>query len=117
MSPDDRWRIQHMIEAAEAAMKFVHGRKRVELDTDDQLSMALTRAVEIVGEAAARVSGAGRVELPNIPWAQITGVRNRVVHAYFDVNLDILWDTVELALPPLVAQLRAALESEHGAKP
>lgn len=76
------------------------------------LCLALTRAVEIVGEAAAQVSEAGRDELPAIPWAQIVGMRNRLVHAYFDINRNILWDTVHRSLPMLIAQLKAATASE-----
>ncbi|MDZ7753026.1 MAG: HepT-like ribonuclease domain-containing protein [Gammaproteobacteria bacterium] len=113
MSPNDRYRLRHMAEAAEAALQFVQGRRREDLDHDRQLVMALTRAVEIVGEAATQVSAAGRTELPDIPWAQITGMRNRLVHAYFDVDLDILWDTVELALPPLLAKLQRALKDNQ----
>jgi len=108
MSPDDRWRIRHMIEAADQAVAFLQGRQRGDLDTDAMLCLAVTRAVEIVGEAAAQVSAAGRQELPDVPWAQIVGMRNRLVHAYFDVNRTILWDTVTLALPPLIDQLKAA---------
>jgi uncharacterized protein with HEPN domain len=110
MSPDDRWRVGHMIEAAEQALSFSHGRTRVDLDSDAILRMALTRAVEILGEAAVQVSAAGREELPGVPWAQIVGMRNRLVHAYFDINRNILWDTVQLALPPLLERLRAGVE-------
>jgi uncharacterized protein with HEPN domain len=106
MSPDDRWRVGHMIEAAEAALEFVAGRSRADLDTDAMLRMALTRAVEIVGEAASQVSDEGRSELTSVPWAQIVGMRNRLVHACFEINRDILWDTVQLALPPLLVQLK-----------
>lgn len=112
MSPDDRWRIEHMIDAAEQALKFVSGRNRTDLDTDAMLRMALTYAVEIVGEAASKVSESGRAELPSIPWPQIIGMRNRLVHAYFDINSRILWDTVQLALPTLLEQLRAALKEQ-----
>ena len=112
MLPDDRWRAQHMADAAEQALAFVQGRRRADLDTDAMLRLALTRAVEIVGEAAAKVSDAGRTECRDVPWAQIVGMRNRLVHAYFDVDANILWDTVLLALPPLLAQLRAALEKD-----
>lgn len=108
MSPDDRWRVDHMIEACEHALAFVAGRRREDLDGDTMLRMALTRAVEIVGEAASQVSEAGRAELANLPWPQIVGMRNRLVHAYFDINRDILWDTVQLAVPALLAQLKAA---------
>ena len=105
MSPDDRWRVLHMIEAAEQALGFVQERKRADLDGDPMLRLALTRAIEIVGEAATQVSDAGRAELSAIPWPQIIGMRNRLVHAYFDINLDILWDTVQIALPLLLEQL------------
>jgi uncharacterized protein with HEPN domain len=108
MSPDDRWRVGHMIEACEQALAFVAQRTRADLDSDVMLRMALTRAVEIVGEAATQVSEAGRAELAEVPWPQIVGMRNRLVHAYFDINRDILWDTVQLALPALLAQLKAA---------
>jgi uncharacterized protein with HEPN domain len=112
MSPDDRWRIGHMIEAAEDALAFVQGRQRADLDQDRMLCLALTRAVEIVGEAAAQVSTAGRAEMPGVPWQQVVGMRNRLVHAYFDINLDILWDTVELALPALLVQLRITSDED-----
>jgi uncharacterized protein with HEPN domain len=112
MSPDDRWRLSHMVEAAEQALAFVRGRRREDLDHDAQLAMALTRAVEIVGEAAAQVSEAGRQELPDVPWPAMIGMRNRLVHAYFAINANILWDTVELALPPLLEQLHRALKDE-----
>jgi uncharacterized protein with HEPN domain len=112
MSPDDGWRIRHMIEAGEQALAFVQGRNRSDLDGDAMLRLALTRAVEILGEAAAQVSEAGRAELPAVPWPRVIGMRNRLVHAYFDINLDILWDTVELALPTLLAQLRGLSETD-----
>lgn len=110
MSPDDRWRLRHMVDAAEQALAFVQGRQRADLDTDAMLRLALTRAVEIIGEAAARVSDAGRNYCPDVPWPQIVGMRNRLVHAYFDINADVLWNTVLLALPPLLAQLHEPLE-------
>jgi len=112
MSPDDRWRVGHMIDAASQALAFVEGRKREDLESDPMLRLALTRAVEIVGEAATQVSEAGRREFPGVPWPQIVGMRNRLVHAYFDINQNILWDTVQLALPGLLEQLKTVLESE-----
>jgi hypothetical protein len=70
MSPDDRSRLRHMMEAIETAQGFIAGRMRGDLDTDRMLLFALTRAVEIVGEAASKVSDAGRAEVPAIPWQQ-----------------------------------------------
>jgi uncharacterized protein with HEPN domain len=69
------------------------------------LVFALVRAIEVVGEAASKVSAATRAETAQIPWSKIVGMRSRVVHAYFDVDLDILWNTVTEALPSLVTQL------------
>ena len=109
MSPDDRIRLQHMVDAIAAASRFVEGRKRDDLDADQMLVFALVRAVEVIGEAASKLSVGGRAELPAIPWNSIIGMRNRLVHAYFDVDLNILWNTVSQALPSLRTQIEAAL--------
>jgi len=115
MSPPDRVRLQHMIDAAEVAVRFAGGRTRADLDTDQLLVFGLVRAVEVLGEAASRVSPDARLELPQVPWGLIVGMRNRLVHAYFDVDLTILWDTVTGAIPDLLTQLRAALAVMGGA--
>ncbi len=107
MSPDDRIRLRHMVEAARTAMRFCQGRERHELDSDTMLRLALLHAVQIIGEAAARVSDAGRAAAPGVEWPVIVAMRNRLVHAYFDVNTDILWKTVMLSLPALLQQLEA----------
>ena len=110
MSPDDLNRIRHMADAADTALQFCRGRSRADLDTDVMLRFALTRAVEVVGEAAARVSEAGRAASADVPWPAIVGMRNRLVHAYFDVDKDILWTTVADRLPTLLQQLNLILE-------
>lgn len=109
MSPDDVIRLRHMAEAAESALRFCQGRTRADVDTDDMLRFALTRAVEIVGEAANRVSIETRTQIPDIAWPAIVGMRNRLVHAYFDVDSDILWTTVGERLPLLLRELNLAL--------
>jgi uncharacterized protein with HEPN domain/transposase len=73
---------------------------------------ALVRAVEVVGEAASRVSPDGRAKLPQVPWSAVAGMRNRLVHAYFEVDRDILWATVKEALPRLIVQLREIAGTE-----
>ena len=70
---------------------------------------ALVRAVEIAGEAASRVTAETRAELPDLPWASIVAMRNRLVHAYFDINRDILWTTVTETAPPLAERLKNLL--------
>lgn len=109
MRDEDRNRLNHMLEAAEAALRFVAGRKRGDLDTDQMLLFALLRAVEVIGEAAANVSADGRAA--GIPWPAIVGMRNRIIHAYFDVNTDVVWKTVTEEIPALVPKLKAVLGS------
>jgi uncharacterized protein with HEPN domain len=77
MSPDDVIRLRHMAEAAESALRFCQGRARADLDTDDMPRFALTRAVEIIGEAANKVSIEARTQNPGIAWPAIVGMRNR----------------------------------------
>jgi len=98
-----------MLEAAREAIAFIEGQSRSDLAADRKLALALARCIEIVGEAAANVSLEGQARIPGIPWRSIVGMRNRVVHAYFDVDLDRLWDTVTDDLPPLVAELERIL--------
>jgi uncharacterized protein with HEPN domain len=106
-------RLRHMLAAAEQALDFCAGRSRGELDTDVMLCFALLHAITIVGEAASKVSEQTRHALPGIPWPAIVGMRHRLVHAYFEVDLDVLWQSVNDRLPELIEQLRAALASDR----
>lgn len=106
MSPDDRVRLKHMMDAAASAVRFTNGRTRDDLDVDELLTFGLTHAVMIIGEAAARIASSSRSELPEVPWSQIIGMRNRLVHAYFDVDRNILWETVTVAIPDLLTKLQ-----------
>ena len=95
-----------MRDASAEALSFVVGKTRDTFDDDRQLVLALIKSIEIIGEAAARVS----TEMKSaIPWADIVGMRNRLIHAYFDVDLDILWQTVMKELPPLQGRLETIL--------
>ena len=109
MSPDDAIRLRHMADAAESASRFCQGRTRADLDSDDMLRFALTRAVQIIGEAANKVSIDARAQIPGIAWPAIVGMRNRLVHAYFDVDSEILWTTVSERLPSLLRELNVIL--------
>ena len=112
MRSDDRIRLCHMRDAALEALSFVQNRTRADLDHDLQLVWALVKAIEIIGEAAYQVSAEARAEVKDIPWEKIIGMRHRLVHAYFEINLDILWKTVQEGLPPLVKALSGALGEE-----
>ena len=107
MQPDDRIRWRHMIEAAEDAIGFVDGRTRADLDRDRMLLYAVVRAIEIIGEAASKLTAETRAAHDTIPWPAIIGMRNRLVHAYFDIDTDIVWVAVTREIPGLLAQLQA----------
>jgi uncharacterized protein with HEPN domain len=117
MRREDAIRLRHMLDAAEQAREFMEGRARQELEHNRMLSFAVVRALEVLGEAASRVSAQAREAHPDLPWQAMAGMRNRLVHAYFDIDLDRVWDTVTDDLPGLAAQLRAILARESGAKP
>lgn len=112
MQSEDRIRLQHMLDAARQAQAFAKGENRGSLENDRKLVFALLKAVEVIGEAASQVSKDTRKELPLIPWADIIGMRHRLIHAYFDINLDILWNTIVKDLPPLVGVLEEVLEGQ-----
>jgi uncharacterized protein with HEPN domain len=112
MQPDDRARILHMLEAADAAANFISGRTREDLERDLMLRFALVPAVEVFGEAATKVSASMKAESSGIPWLEIGGMRNRLVHAYFDNNPNILWKAATEEIPALVPRLRELLHEQ-----
>jgi len=114
MQRADIVRLRHMLDAAREARSFVEGKARGDLGTNRMLTLSLVKCIEIVGEAAAQVSGPCQEACPDIPWPDIVGMRNRLIHAYFDVDLDRVWDTVADDLPPLIAELETIVAgSEH----
>jgi len=98
-----------MLDAARDALSFAKDRNRQDLDRDRKLVLAVVKSVEIIGEAAARVSAETQAELPRLPWRDIIDMRHRLVHAYYDINLDIVWSTLREDLPPLVETLETIL--------
>jgi len=99
--------LDHTLEAVEMA----RGRTRRHLENDRLLNLSLVRLLEVVGEAAGRVSPAMRQSCPQIPWQRIVGLRNRLIHAYDQVDFDVLWEIVTEDLPPLVTELQHLLRA------
>ena len=95
-----------MIEAAESAINFVTGRQRADLNSDQMLLFALVRAIEVVGEAASRVTEITRRSAADIPWSSVVSMRKRLIHAYFDVDSDVVWKTATEEPPALLSKLR-----------
>jgi uncharacterized protein with HEPN domain len=100
---------EHILFSAEKAISFADGRSKDELHTNDMLYFAILKAVEIIGEAASRISQETMNEYPDIPWRNIVAMRNRLVHGYFDVDYDILWAVVKERLPELVEEIKRIL--------
>lgn len=103
-------RLRHMLDHAQEAVAMAHGKTRADLDSNRQLNLSLVRLLEIVGEAAGRVPPAERAHHPDIPWTEIVGLRNRLIHGYDSVDFDILWQIVNDDLPPLIVALEKALQ-------
>jgi len=106
---EDVVRLGHMRDYAREAVQMASGCTIADLPKNRMLNLALVRLVEIVGEAANQVSDARRSLHPEIPWAEIRGMRNRIVHGYDNINFRILWDVVQLDLPPLIDTLERIL--------
>ncbi len=105
MQREDQVRMAHMLDAARSVARFIAGRRREDLDADEMLRFALVHAIQIIGEAAEKVSPPSRLLVPDVPWREAIGMRHRLVHAYFDVNLDVLWKTATESVPAVMKQL------------
>ena len=105
MFKDDNVRVRHILDAAREAVAFLNGRSRSDLDTDRKLNLSLVRLLEIIGEAARGISQQFREAHPDLTWKKMVGMRDRLIHGYFDVNLDVVWGTIKDDLPPLIEKL------------
>lgn len=107
-------RIQHMLDYAREAEDMAQGRVRADLDADRMFNLALVRLVEVVGEAASRVESDFRALHPQVQWRDIVATRNRLIHQYYQVDLDTIWWIVQDAVPPLIAQLESIIATAQG---
>jgi len=106
---DDQARLHHMLDASRKVIQYVRDESHESLENDEKLALALVRLIEIIGEAASKISTEKRIEHSQIPWKEVIGMRNRIVHAYFDIDYDIVWDTATINIPTLVETLEAIL--------
>lgn len=98
-----------MLDCAESISQFSRGKTRQDLDSDRFFASAIMREFEVLGEAAAAISTETRSQFPQISWKSIIGMRNQLIHAYFDVDHDIVWSTIQTALPDLIPQIQQAI--------
>jgi uncharacterized protein with HEPN domain len=109
---NDATRLRHMLDASLEAIALAGERDERQLEKDRTVSLAMVRLLEILGEAASKVSMDTRAGLPAVPWREMVDMRNRVIHAYMDVDLGIVAATIRDDLPPLIISLRQALDIE-----
>ena len=102
-----------MLDHAREARAMIRGRTRADLDSDRMLNLALVRLLEILGEAASRVQPEDRANYPQIPWREVVGLRNRLIHGYDRVDFDILWEIVTEDLDPVIAELEKNVRREE----
>lgn len=110
MNSDDLIRLMHMLDAAREATGFFKGIEKRQLHENRMLLLATVKELEIVGEAAAKISAETKENCPEIPWADIIGMRHRLVHAYFDIDTEVVWQTIARDIPPLITLLEGVLE-------
>jgi uncharacterized protein with HEPN domain len=113
MRGDDLIRIHHMLDAAKEALSFARNKTRGDLDSERMLVLSILKAIEIIGEAASKVTQETREAYTELPWANIIAMRNRLIHVYFDIDLDRVWDTVTDDLPPLIVSLGKIILREN----
>ena len=111
MRRDDAWLLD-MLLAARDAVDFARGRTRDNLNSDRQLVLSLVKSIEIIGEAAARISQETRENHPDIPWPKIIAMRNHLVHAYFEINLNRVWEVVQNDIPDLISLIEPLVPPE-----
>ena len=107
---DDHTRLLHIRDHLAEAVSLVEGKTRPDLDADRLLNLSLVRLLEIAAQSADRVSDEAKAAMPGIPWADIAGLRDRLLHGYDTVDLDILWHIVHADLPPLVELVQKAAD-------
>ena len=102
--------LNDMLENAEKALSFVEGMEFDDFQKDDKAVYAVIRAFEIIGEAARQIPENVREANPDIPWREITGMRNKLTHEYFGVNMKVVWRTVKEDLPVIIPALKEMIK-------
>lgn len=111
MLPDkDRARLRHMLDAAERIIAFTEEVSAENFQKDEKLNLAVVRLFEILGEAANNISDEVQKKYSDVPWREIAGIRNRLIHGYFDVDLNIVWQIIQTDLPPLIENIKYILK-------
>jgi len=109
---DPRVRLFHMRDYARKIVSLSTGKDKAYLEEDEIFCLAMTRLIELIGEAASKYPKEMQNEHPQVPWPKIISMRNRLIHGYDFVDYDILWDAITMNIPQLLAELERILPSE-----
>lgn len=113
MSEHDLTRLRDMLDMAQRVQRLVAGKSRPMLEADDMLlGLAVIRGLEVIGEAASKVTSDLQTAYPQVPWKQMIGMRNYLIHAYMNVDLDIVWDSATQSIAELIPQLETILQNK-----
>lgn len=112
MFKDDLNRLYHMLDAINDIVDFSENKNRIDLENDKMLSYSLIHLLELIGEAANGISSEFQNNYSSIPWKAIIGMRNRLIHGYFDIDLDIVWKTVNEDIPKLKKEVEKVIKNE-----
>src|SRR3954463_2313808 len=105
MPQGDLLYLGHMLDVSVQAVEKIRGTSREDYEEDENLRLALAHLIQMIGEAARRVSSESQRTYPQIPWSDVIGMRHKIVHDYLDVDFDVVWEVVTTDLPELIAQL------------
>ncbi len=112
MAKDDQVYLGHMLDTARKIVTKASGITRNQYESNEDLHMVFAHLVQVLGEAASRVSPAGREQFSDIPWKRIVGMRHRIVHDYMNVDIELLWEVVRRNVPELVDMLAKIVPPE-----
>ena len=106
--------VKDILEAIKAIEKFVEGMNFENFKEDDKTSSAVIRKFEIIGEATKNIPQSIKEKYPHIPWKEMAGFRDKLIHFYFGIKYDIVWDTIKLRLPELKKNIERVLKDLEG---
>ncbi|HMA83460.1 MAG TPA: DUF86 domain-containing protein, partial [Candidatus Thermoplasmatota archaeon] len=111
MQEADLIRLKHILDASVEIQSFIKDKTQEEFKQDRKLHLSVVHLLEIIGEAGNQISEEVKEQYVDIPWKRIIGMRNRLIHGYFDIDLAIVWKTATEDIPPLIEEIKNMISS------